>query len=315
MRRVSIHRFGRKRAVAGRVVAALLLCLILVPAPAAQAQSAPYCAQGQIPEFTHGLASLAAQLGTFMGQPTECEHQDRASGDTLQATTTGLAYYRHAANDTAVFTDGQSHVALTDRGLIGWDGPWIDSPLSLPLDGALPTWCSWLSLGQQIVGYLCAYPNNAIGAWSPPPPGANAWLMLGILSSPEAEWQLTAAGRTLLGPAAAIGPPASPAPSSNLAPPPDTYVQVNVDPVNGSAAASFGMITGRVCNQSTIWTASDVRLSFAFVDSSFLATPDRASASVFAVPPNTCAPFAASFSTAYAWQTVKLDSTSFSWRR
>jgi hypothetical protein len=115
MRGVSTHRFGRKRAVAGRVVAALLLCLILVPAAAAQVQSAPYCAQGQVPEFTHGLASLAAQLGTFMGQPTECEHQDRASGDTLQATTTGLAYYRHAANDTTVFTDGQSHVALTDR--------------------------------------------------------------------------------------------------------------------------------------------------------------------------------------------------------
>jgi hypothetical protein len=278
------------------------------------AQPAPFCTPGQVPAFTRELASLVDQLQSFMGQPVECEHLDPVSGDILQATTAGLAYYRHAARDTPVFTDGQSHVALTADGLIGWDGASVDGPLWLSRDGALPTWCSWLKLGQQVSGYLCVYPSAAIAAWSPPTDASKAWILLGLEPSPDADWQLTAAGRILLGGAASVTP-SEPLPAPDVAPPPDTYVQVSVDPINPSPPPSFGMITGRVCNQSTVWTASDVRLEFSFLDSSLLPTPNRASASLNVVPPDTCAPFAATFSAMSTWQTVRLDRTSFSWHR
>jgi hypothetical protein len=288
----------------------LLGLALLLPVPALAQPADPFCAPGQAPEFTHGLATLADQLGLLMGEAVECEHQEPTSGDTLQATTTGLAYYRRAAQDTPIFTDGQSHLALTGQGLIGWDGPSVDAPLSLVYNAALPTWCSWLGLGAKVVGFLCAYPDGATGAWSPPVTSSSAWVLLGIEPSPDAEWQLTAAGRTLLAGSAVVSPPLA-----ALGPPPDTYVQVSVDPINPPPSASFGTITGRVCNQSTVWTATNVRLGFAFVDSSSLSTPDRATASVADILPDSCGPFAASFSAAFAWQSIKLDSTTFSWRR
>ena len=237
MRRVSAY-FSRAARIARCCSAMLLGLALLLPVPALAQPADPFCAPGQAPEFTHGLATLADQLGLLMGEAVECEHQEPTSGDTLQATTTGLAYYRRAAQDTPIFTDGQSHVALTGQGLIGWDGPSVDAPLSLVYNAALPTWCSWLGLGAKVVGFLCAYPDGATGAWSPPVTSSSAWVLLGIEPSPDAEWQLTAAGRTLLGGSAVVSPP-----RAALGPPPDTYVQVSVDPINPPPSASFGTIT------------------------------------------------------------------------
>lgn len=112
-----------------RIVGAFLALTILLgqPAPAALAQGAPYCAPGAAPTFVQGFAQLKARLGDIMGDPTECERTNGANGDVLQQTTTGLAFWRKSTN-TATFTDGYRHWALTGRGLVTWEGESIDPP-------------------------------------------------------------------------------------------------------------------------------------------------------------------------------------------
>ena len=82
---------------------------------------AAYCSPGEQPVFSNGLAALQQQVGDAMGRPVECEHATSASGNTAQQTTTGLAAYDKASN-TVSFTDGWHHWALTDDGLVTWDG-------------------------------------------------------------------------------------------------------------------------------------------------------------------------------------------------
>jgi hypothetical protein len=122
-----------------RIFGALLALTILLgqPAPAALAQSAPFCAPGTSPEFANGFAALKDSLGTVMGDPIECEHNDGAGGDILQKTTTGLAFWRKSTN-TPTFTDGYRHWALTGRGLVAWVGSSIDPPGNAQAVGAPP---------------------------------------------------------------------------------------------------------------------------------------------------------------------------------
>jgi hypothetical protein len=101
--------------------------LFAQPASAAQAQAAAYCGPGTSPRFVQGFAALKAALGPVMGDPIECEHTDGDSGDVLQQTTTGLAFWRKATN-TSTFTDGYRHWALTAGGLVAWEGSSIDPP-------------------------------------------------------------------------------------------------------------------------------------------------------------------------------------------
>jgi hypothetical protein len=120
----------RRRA---RVLAlAFLAALVSVPAlfvlPAlAQPPGAPFCAPGQAPAFVYGIAALRDRLGQTMGAPLECEHVDAQSGDAVQRTTTGLAYYRPSIN-TAIFTDGETHWALSEGTVLLWRGPSVRPP-------------------------------------------------------------------------------------------------------------------------------------------------------------------------------------------
>jgi hypothetical protein len=70
-----------------------------------------------------------------MGNPVECEHANPDNGDTLQNTTTGLAFYRKSTN-TPTFTNGTEHWALTTEGEVYWTGgsidPSADAQLVLP---------------------------------------------------------------------------------------------------------------------------------------------------------------------------------------
>src|SRR5206468_5474306 len=77
--------------------AVLLVTSLAVPA-AARAQDASFCEPGQVPTFALGFAALQEALGPRMGEPTECEHANSDNGDTLQHTTTGLAFYRKTTN-------------------------------------------------------------------------------------------------------------------------------------------------------------------------------------------------------------------------
>ncbi len=114
---------------AARVFGAFLaLSVLLLPAtPVAQAQGAPYCGVNASPTFVQGFANLKNLLGAIMGDPIECEHTDGTTGDVLQQTTTGLAFWRKSTN-TATFTDGNRHWAVTPRGLLAWEGTAIDPP-------------------------------------------------------------------------------------------------------------------------------------------------------------------------------------------
>jgi hypothetical protein len=124
----------------GGLLAAVLAVVIVLGAPEpALAQGFPFCRPGQSPQFTFGFASLKAHLGPTMGEPIECEHPNNANGDTLQRTSTGLAYWRKSTN-TPTFTDGYRHWAITSAGLVAWVGASPDPPATAtpaaPIPGA-----------------------------------------------------------------------------------------------------------------------------------------------------------------------------------
>jgi hypothetical protein len=97
-------------------------------APANQPQQqVGACPPGTTPQFVLGFADLRAQVGDAMGNPTECEHANPDNGDTLQQTTTGLAFYRKSTN-TPTFTNGSDHWGLTSNGLVAWSGVDVDPP-------------------------------------------------------------------------------------------------------------------------------------------------------------------------------------------
>ncbi len=109
------------------VAAAFLVAAVLWAPPGFASGAAPHCGQGQTAEFVLGFADLKSHLGDAMGDPLECEHANPENGDALQATTTGLSFYRQSTN-TPTFTDGWNHWALTAAGLIYWTGDSIDPP-------------------------------------------------------------------------------------------------------------------------------------------------------------------------------------------
>ncbi|MDP8924841.1 MAG: hypothetical protein M3O34_18475 [Chloroflexota bacterium] len=107
-----------------RLLQRLVVMCVVVAIPqsstwAAQLQST--CPPGQAPSFAFGFATLAEQVGPAMGDPVECERADVETGDALQRTTTGLALYRKDTN-TAMFTNGREHWALTTGGVAHWSG-------------------------------------------------------------------------------------------------------------------------------------------------------------------------------------------------
>ena len=68
----------------GRALLTILLFVAacLTRAPLAAAQAAPFCADGEEPHFSFGIAALHAAIGETMGDPIECEHPNSANGDT-----------------------------------------------------------------------------------------------------------------------------------------------------------------------------------------------------------------------------------------
>jgi hypothetical protein len=109
------------------VLSVWLAGLLAAPATASAQTATNFCAAGQTPQFAAGFAALKAQLGTPMGDPTECEHPDPNGGGTLQHTTTGLAYYRNDTN-IATFTDGWQHWALLNGVLSVWRNQSVNPP-------------------------------------------------------------------------------------------------------------------------------------------------------------------------------------------
>jgi hypothetical protein len=105
---------------------AAVLLLAVAAAPPALAQTPPACPAGQ-PQFLQSFAGLEERLGVRMGNPVECPHTDASSGDTLQHTTTGLAY-EHAGSSVAMFTNGWEHYALMGDQVVLWRNASVNPP-------------------------------------------------------------------------------------------------------------------------------------------------------------------------------------------
>ena len=75
------------------IVALVLGLAMLEQAEVSLAQPMRGCGAGQSPNFRFGFASLKSLLGDQMGVAVSCEYAD-PSGDTLQDTSTGLAFWR-----------------------------------------------------------------------------------------------------------------------------------------------------------------------------------------------------------------------------
>ena len=125
---------ARRRGLAVALAGLLLGASLAV----ARAQGVPTCPPGEPPPFAPGLAPLAEQLGAIAGRPVECARSNPDNADTLQHTSTGLAYVR-AQTATPTFTDGSRHWALTPDGVRCWTGASADPPPSTELPRLVAT--------------------------------------------------------------------------------------------------------------------------------------------------------------------------------
>ncbi len=101
-----------------RVVVLVFLVALAPPfARSSRADSAD-CADG----FGPDLADLRTAVGDAMGQPVDCETSIDATGDTMQHTSTGTAWFTIAQSD-AFFTDGYHRWDLNPGGLTYWSSP------------------------------------------------------------------------------------------------------------------------------------------------------------------------------------------------
>jgi hypothetical protein len=149
---------GRPR---NRVQWTPLLLTAMLLAGTGTAIAAPCCAADTEPRFQLGLAALEARIGDVMGEPIECEHGNSDNGDTLQQTTTGLAYYRRSTN-TAAFTDGDRHWAIGVSEVLTWEGPAVDPPANAGLAAAvLPA--------QRLVAFYGNPRSPVLGVLGEPP--------------------------------------------------------------------------------------------------------------------------------------------------
>ena len=106
----------------------------------AAGSSSSLCAAGATPQLAASFAILYATLGDVMGSPATCALVD-SEGDTIQATTTGLAIYRQSG--LALFASGDRHWALSSSGLESWTANWhngFDPPVKSPAETGPNIW-------------------------------------------------------------------------------------------------------------------------------------------------------------------------------
>jgi len=70
------------------------------------------CGDGVNLKFAEEFAELKSSLGDTVGEPLDC-HEQAATGDIIQHTTTGKAFIRPSVG-IPTFTDGWRHWELTD---------------------------------------------------------------------------------------------------------------------------------------------------------------------------------------------------------
>jgi len=123
-----------------RVVAALavLLACVTVLGGVAGARAAELPGDCKL-EFGPDLADLRDAIGDAMGQPTGCETTIDSGGDTMQTTSSGMAWYLLGAG-AAIFTDGYHRWELDQQGLTYWESPDATPLVMDGLSSGPPVW-------------------------------------------------------------------------------------------------------------------------------------------------------------------------------
>lgn len=119
------------------VLAVLLSCVALLGGGGGAFAAEP-AGECQL-EFGADLANLHAAIGDAMGQPTGCETPVDSVGDTMQTTSSGMAWYQ-LGQGMAIFTDGYHRWALDQQGLTYWDSPDATPLVMDGLSSGPPAW-------------------------------------------------------------------------------------------------------------------------------------------------------------------------------
>ena len=107
--------------------------------------------------FGPDLANLRIAVGDAMGQPVDCENAIDLSGDTIQHTSTGTAWFTITQAD-AIFTDGYSRWELDPNGVTYWSSP---DATPLLLDGLPDGPAVWSRAANCGVLYTHEVPSAA----------------------------------------------------------------------------------------------------------------------------------------------------------
>jgi len=108
-------------------LAAVLLVASPAPATAGSELATAECAL----QFGPDLLRLQSAIGDVLGEPVDCARPIDIAGDMMQATSTGMAWYR-PGDTTAMFSDGYHRWELEIGDVIYWDAP---DAVPLRLDG------------------------------------------------------------------------------------------------------------------------------------------------------------------------------------
>jgi uncharacterized integral membrane protein (TIGR00698 family) len=85
------------------------------------------CKQGAAPAFSGAFVRLSQQLSTGIGRPLGCAEVDKATGDTVQRTTRGVATLGRRSGQVTFF-DGRRTWSIRASRLLVWSGPAAEPP-------------------------------------------------------------------------------------------------------------------------------------------------------------------------------------------
>jgi len=133
----------------------VLFALLMAPAPPFGA--ATQTAHADCADFGPDLANLRLAVGDAMGQAIDCETPIDSSGNTIQHTTTGTAWFT-VDPAGAIFTDGYQRWDLDPNGLTYWSSP---DATPLLLDGLPDGPARWSRSATCSVLYTHEIPSAA----------------------------------------------------------------------------------------------------------------------------------------------------------
>jgi uncharacterized integral membrane protein (TIGR00698 family) len=85
------------------------------------------CRQGTATAFSGAFVRLSQQLSTGMGTPVACAEVDKATGNTVQRTSRGVATLRRGSG-RVTFSDGQRSWSIGGSRLLAWSGSTAEPP-------------------------------------------------------------------------------------------------------------------------------------------------------------------------------------------